>query len=146
MTDKSTRVMQTFMITSVTRHQQRFSTRNTKVNGRNNGSGRHDAYLKEALKQGWRCAESWLWMRVSLLNISMYIFIVRWLSILSKLNSNNLYRICSELYFLNLNYLIILVTWLIWPSWRPQELIYKLIISIFYVHIIRGTPSNLTKL
>jgi hypothetical protein len=30
------RAMQTFMITSVTRHQQRFSTRNTKVNGRNN--------------------------------------------------------------------------------------------------------------
>jgi hypothetical protein len=30
--------MQTFMITSVTRHQQRFSTRNTKVNGRNNAA------------------------------------------------------------------------------------------------------------
>jgi hypothetical protein len=28
--------MQTFMITSVTRHQQCFSRRNTKVNGRNN--------------------------------------------------------------------------------------------------------------
>jgi hypothetical protein len=28
--------MQTLMITSVTRHQQRFSMRNTKVNGRNN--------------------------------------------------------------------------------------------------------------
>jgi hypothetical protein len=28
--------MQTFMITSVARHQQRFSTRSTKVNGRNN--------------------------------------------------------------------------------------------------------------
>jgi hypothetical protein len=28
--------MQTFMITSVTRHQQCFSTRNTKVNSRNN--------------------------------------------------------------------------------------------------------------
>jgi hypothetical protein len=26
------------MITSVTRHQQRFSTRNTKVNGRNNAA------------------------------------------------------------------------------------------------------------
>jgi hypothetical protein len=32
------RAMQTFMITSVTRHQQRFSTRNTKVNGRNNAA------------------------------------------------------------------------------------------------------------
>jgi hypothetical protein len=30
--------MQTFMITSVTRHQQRFSTKNTKVNGRNNAT------------------------------------------------------------------------------------------------------------
>jgi hypothetical protein len=30
------RAMQTFMITSVTCHQQCFSTRNTKVNGRNN--------------------------------------------------------------------------------------------------------------
>jgi hypothetical protein len=30
--------MQTLMITSVTRHQQRFSTRNTKVNGRNNAA------------------------------------------------------------------------------------------------------------
>jgi hypothetical protein len=31
-------VMQTLMITSVTRHQQRFSMRNTKVNGRNNAA------------------------------------------------------------------------------------------------------------
>jgi hypothetical protein len=31
-------VMQTLMITSATRHQQRFSTRNTKVNGRNNAA------------------------------------------------------------------------------------------------------------
>jgi hypothetical protein len=38
MTDKSMRAMQTFMKTSVTRHQQRFSTRNIKVNGRNNAS------------------------------------------------------------------------------------------------------------
>jgi hypothetical protein len=30
--------MQTFMITSVTRHQQCFSMRNTKVNGRNNAA------------------------------------------------------------------------------------------------------------
>jgi hypothetical protein len=30
--------MQTLMITSVTRHQQRFSMRNTKVNGRNNAA------------------------------------------------------------------------------------------------------------
>jgi hypothetical protein len=36
MTGKSTRAMQTFMITIVAHHQQRFSMRNTKVNGRNN--------------------------------------------------------------------------------------------------------------
>jgi hypothetical protein len=36
MTGKSMRALQTFMIASVTRHQQRFSMRNTKVNGRNN--------------------------------------------------------------------------------------------------------------
>jgi hypothetical protein len=38
MTGKSMRAMQPFMITSFTRHQQRFSTRNTKVNGRNNAA------------------------------------------------------------------------------------------------------------
>jgi hypothetical protein len=36
MIGKPMRAMQTLMITSVTRHQQRFSTRNTKLNGRNN--------------------------------------------------------------------------------------------------------------
>jgi hypothetical protein len=36
MIGKSMQAMQTFMITSVTLHQQRFSMRNTKVNGRNN--------------------------------------------------------------------------------------------------------------
>jgi hypothetical protein len=48
---------------------------------------------------------------VCLLNIPSYIFIVRRLSILSKLDYNNPYRIWAELYFLNLNYLIILDTW-----------------------------------
>jgi hypothetical protein len=38
MTGKSMRAMQTFMITSVTRHQQCFSMRNTKVNGRSNAA------------------------------------------------------------------------------------------------------------
>jgi hypothetical protein len=36
MIGKSMQAMQTLMITSVTHHQQRFSTKNTKVNGRNN--------------------------------------------------------------------------------------------------------------
>jgi hypothetical protein len=45
-----------------------------------------------------------------LLNNLRYIFIVRRLSILSKLDSNNPYHIWAELYFPNLNYLIILDT------------------------------------
>jgi hypothetical protein len=38
MIDKPMQAMQMLMITSVTRHQQRFSTRNTKVKGRNNAA------------------------------------------------------------------------------------------------------------
>jgi hypothetical protein len=38
MIDKLMQAMQTLMITSVTRHQQRFSTRNTNVKGRNNAA------------------------------------------------------------------------------------------------------------
>jgi hypothetical protein len=53
---------------------------------------------------------------VCLLNILRYIFIVRRLSILSKLDSNNPYRIWAELYFPYPNYLIILDTWPIRPS------------------------------
>jgi hypothetical protein len=60
-------------------------------------------------------------MRVSLLNIPRYTFIVWRLSILSKLDSNNPYHIWDELYFLNLNCLIILDTWPIWPSWCPRK-------------------------
>jgi hypothetical protein len=41
----------------------------------------------------------------SLLNNPRYIFIVQRLSIVSKLDSNNPYRIWAKLYFLNLNYL-----------------------------------------
>jgi hypothetical protein len=38
MIDKPMQAMQTLMITSVTRYQQRFSMRNTKVKGRNNAA------------------------------------------------------------------------------------------------------------
>jgi hypothetical protein len=41
------RAMQTFMITSVTRHQQCFSTRNTKINGRNNAAPIMQRHLPE---------------------------------------------------------------------------------------------------
>jgi hypothetical protein len=38
MIDKLMQAMQRFIITSATRHQQRFSTRKTKVKGRNNAA------------------------------------------------------------------------------------------------------------
>jgi hypothetical protein len=38
MIDKPMQAMQTLMITSVTHHQQCFSTRNTKVKGKNNAA------------------------------------------------------------------------------------------------------------
>jgi hypothetical protein len=38
MIGKSMQAMQMLMITSVTHHQQRFSTRNTKVKGKNNAT------------------------------------------------------------------------------------------------------------
>jgi hypothetical protein len=38
MIDKPMQAMQMLMITSVTHHQQRFSTRNTKVKGKNNAT------------------------------------------------------------------------------------------------------------
>jgi hypothetical protein len=38
MIDKPMQAIKMLMITSVTRHQQRFSTRNTKVKGRNNAA------------------------------------------------------------------------------------------------------------
>jgi hypothetical protein len=53
MTGKSTRAMQTFMITSVTRHQQRFSTRNSKINGRNNAA----LIIENMIGAGWRLPE-----------------------------------------------------------------------------------------
>jgi hypothetical protein len=50
MIGKSMQAMQTIMITSVIRHQQCFSTRNTKVNGRNN-----DAPITQGMiEAAWR--------------------------------------------------------------------------------------------
>jgi hypothetical protein len=107
------------MITSVTRHQQFFSTRNTKVNGRNNATPIMQSIISAAWRIPERSPETGVVMRrelivnacVSLLNIPRYIFIVRRLSILSKPDSNNPYRIWAELYLPNLNYVIILDTW-----------------------------------
>jgi hypothetical protein len=53
MIGKSTRAVQTFMITSVTHHQQRFSTRNTKVNGRNNAT----PIMQSMIGATWRLPE-----------------------------------------------------------------------------------------
>jgi hypothetical protein len=118
MIGKSMQVMQTLMITSVTHHQQRFSTRNTKVNGRNNAALITQGMIRMAWRLLGRNLEIGVAMHrelisecVFLLNNPRYIFIVRRLSILSKLDSNNPYRIWAKLYFLNLNYLIILDTW-----------------------------------
>jgi hypothetical protein len=121
--------MQTFMITSVTRHQQRFSTRNTRVNGRNNAAPIMQGMIGAAYRLLERSPEIGVAMRQELivnvcsflLNNSRYIFIVRRLSILSKLDSNNPYRIWAELYFPNLTYLIILDMWPIWPFRRLRK-------------------------
>jgi hypothetical protein len=54
MTGKSTRAaMQTLMITSVTRHQQRFSMRNTQVKGRNNAA----PIMQSMIGAAWRLPE-----------------------------------------------------------------------------------------
>jgi hypothetical protein len=129
MIGKSIQVMQTLMITSVTRHQQRFSTRNTKVNGRNNAALITQGMIGAAWSLPRRNREIGVVMRRELvsecvfflLNDPRNIFIVQRLSILSKLYANNPYRIWAELYFSNLNYFIILDTWPIWPSRCPRR-------------------------
>jgi hypothetical protein len=63
MTGKSMRAMQMFMITSVTRHQQRFSTRNTKVNGRNNAAPIMQSMIGAALRLSERSLETGVEMR-----------------------------------------------------------------------------------
>jgi hypothetical protein len=121
--------MQTLMITSVTRHQQHFSTRNTKVNSRNNAALIMQGMIGAVWRLPRRNPETGVAMHRELvsecvfflLNNPRYIFVVRRLSILSKLDSNNTYRIWAELYFQNLNYLIILDTWPIWSSRRPHR-------------------------
>jgi hypothetical protein len=92
--------IQTLMITSVTRLQQRFSTRNTKVNGRNNAASITQGMIGVTWRLSRRNPETGVAMSrelvsecVFLLNNSSYIFIVRRLSSLFKLGSNNPYRI-----------------------------------------------------
>jgi hypothetical protein len=126
MIGKSMQAMQKLMITSVTHHQQCFSTRNTKVNGRKNAAPITQGMIRAAWRLPRRNPKIGVAMRRELvcecvsflLYNPRYIFIVRRLSILSKLNSNNPYRIWVELHFPNLNYLIIPDTWPIRPSIR----------------------------
>jgi hypothetical protein len=59
--------MQAFMITSVTRHQQRFSTRNTKVNGRNNVAPIMQSMIGEAWRLPKRSPETGVAMRRELI-------------------------------------------------------------------------------
>jgi hypothetical protein len=92
--------------------------RNTKINGRNNAALITQGIIRATCRLPGINPETGVTMRRELvcefvfflLNNTRYIFIVRRLSILSKPNSNNPYRIWVELYFLNLNYLIILDT------------------------------------
>jgi hypothetical protein len=67
MTDKSMRAMQTFMITSVTRHQQCFSTRNTKVSGRNNAASIMQSMIRAAWRLPERSSETGVAMRQELI-------------------------------------------------------------------------------
>jgi hypothetical protein len=77
------RAMQTLMITSVTRHQQRFSTRNTKVNGRNNVASITQGMIGAAWSLPGRNPETGVAMRREfvcecvcfLLNNPMYIYL-----------------------------------------------------------------------
>jgi hypothetical protein len=59
--------MQTFMITSVTCHQQRFSTRNTKVNGRNNAVPIIQSVIGAAQRLPERSTETGVVMRRELI-------------------------------------------------------------------------------
>jgi hypothetical protein len=59
--------MQIFMITSVTRHQQCFSTRNTKVNGRNNAASIMQSMIGAAWRLPKRSPETGVAMRRELI-------------------------------------------------------------------------------
>jgi hypothetical protein len=103
------------MITSVTRHQQHFSMRNTEIKGRNNAAPITQSVIRAAWRFPGRNPTTGVAMRrelvcecvlfIPLLNNLRYIFIVQRLSIISKSDSNNPYCIWAELYFPNLNYL-----------------------------------------
>jgi hypothetical protein len=61
------RVMQMFMIASVTRQQQCFSMRNTKVNGRNNAAPIMQSRIRAAWRLSERSPETGVAMRLELI-------------------------------------------------------------------------------
>jgi hypothetical protein len=64
------------MITSVTRHQQRFSMRNTKVNGRNNAASIMQSMIGAAWRLPERSPEIGVAMRRELIvNACLHVFI-----------------------------------------------------------------------
>jgi hypothetical protein len=115
MIDKPMRAVQTLMITSVTQHEQRFSMGNTEIKGKNNATSITQGVIGATCRLPGRNPETGVVMCRELVcecvlfaflsNNLRYIFIVRRLSIVSKSDSSNPYRIWAELYFLNLNYL-----------------------------------------
>jgi hypothetical protein len=66
MIDKPMQAMQTLMITSVTHNQQRFSARNTKVEGRNNAAPITQGMIRAAWRLPGRTPETAVAMRQEL--------------------------------------------------------------------------------
>jgi hypothetical protein len=66
--------MQTLMITSVTLHQQRFSMRNTKVNGRNNAALVMQGMIRAAWCLPGRNPETGLAMRRELVSECIFFY------------------------------------------------------------------------
>jgi hypothetical protein len=74
MIGKSMQAMQTLMITSVTRHQQCFSTRNTKVNGRNNAAPITQGMIGAAWRLPGRNPETGVAMRRELVSECVFFY------------------------------------------------------------------------
>jgi hypothetical protein len=73
MIDKPMQAMQMLMVTSVTRHQQCFSTRNTKVKGRNNAAPIMQSMIGAAWRLPKRSPETRVAMRRELIvNACLY--------------------------------------------------------------------------
>jgi hypothetical protein len=74
MIGKSMQVMQTLMITSVTRHQQCFSMKNTKVNGRNNAALITQGMIEAAWRLPGRNPETGVAMRRELVSECVFFY------------------------------------------------------------------------